>query len=195
MRTNILSWPSQNMRPAALVSLVLAILISTETLASRIICQDRNLTTRDWVENRFDHAEYVLLGKVVSESTPDLASLQYPEMPELRGLGELIEYLEGDEIREYSKKFDQRVWFEVLKEWKGKPSTMIEVRNHAMPGQYGTYLESGVTYLIFAYLQPDDSLMITTVCSATVRLDKAAERIQALDDLATVEEPANSSPH
>lgn len=195
MYTNLFGWPSQNMRLAAITGLVLAYLIPNGTLASRIICQDRNLTTQDWVRTRFDQAEYVFLGEVVLESKLDLANFRFPKTPELHGLDELIEHLEGDEIKEYSKKFDQRIVFEVLKEWKGEQSTKIEVRNLAMPGQYGTYLESGETYLIFAYLQSDDSLMISTVCDATMPVDIAADRIQALDDLVTTEELANIALH
>jgi len=110
-------------------------------------------------------------------------------------MDEWISYIGGDEIKEYSRKFDQVILFDVLKLWKGAPVASLEVRNHAMPGQYGYFLERGATYLVFVFKDSRQSLVISTACGATIREDNTSEEIKALDDLVSLVQPTNNALH
>jgi hypothetical protein len=189
------SWHCRVMRAMAIVGLLLLSFAQTSAWASTIICRDNDRDVRAVVERRLESADMVFLGKVLSESKPNFSVAADTTLPPIQSMREFAEYLESDTFKAHAKRLYQTTTFRVLQSWKGVSKSQVDVTNIAIPGQYGTYLELGSSYLVFAYEDEDQSLSLLTYCNSTIPANDAEERIEALHSLHSVAKPTDNALH
>ena len=175
--------------------LVLALLLTMAARASTIICVDSKLDTQSWVEKHLQEADIVVLGQVVAEETPD----QRPSRPvpdqSAKSMKELLELIQESSKPGYETNHYQSVSLDVVKQWKGPSFRLITVKNHVVPGQLGAPLQSGKSYLVFAYKQEGNIYTISTVCRSTLDAESAEARVDVLDQITEAAKPVVGEPH
>ncbi len=175
---------------------LLVCLLSSAPEASTIVCPEAAFDAKELALDRLQRADVILLGTVVSESTPrvSLPPKQNPPVAgerEVTSLAELLEQIEqGKERDSYDNGTWQHVSLEVEKIWKGPALRLISVKNRVVPGQFGSPLRVGDSYLVVATRRDDGELVISTVCGETRREEFMEEQIAWLDKLANDPEQA-----
>lgn len=168
-------------------------------LCCAVLWQDATADTNDcvnpaqhylyWVQEYFDLADAVFLGKVVAEETPRrrTSPAAGPSSPAgASSMAELLEMIEAGQASAPPPDRLQSATFQIEKSWKGPagPAIAVKARLHVDDTGYHAALSAGDSYLVFAFSTDDEGIFYIPVgCAAHESAADLDAKTRVLDAL------------